>query len=142
MAEFLKLLPPEEARRLLLDHMAAPIVHGEEVKTARALHRITLQQIRAPHALPEFSRSTVDGYALMARDTFGASGSQPAYLEIVGEVPMGASADNHSTNRHVRSDSHWRDAAGGRRRHHHVGEYAENWLPPALIRFRVAKSRS
>ena len=92
MAEFLKLLPPEEARTLLLDQMAVLVAHEEEVSTASALHRITALPIRAPHALPEFSRSTVDGYALMARDTFGASGTQPAYLEVVGEVAMGASA--------------------------------------------------
>ena len=91
MGEFLKLLPPEEARRLLLDHMTSLEANEEEVKTATALHRITAHEISAPHALPEFSRSTVDGYALMARDTFGASGSQPAYLKTVGEVAMGAS---------------------------------------------------
>ena len=90
MGEFLKLLPPDEARRLLLDHMTSLEANEEEVKTATALHRITAHEISAPHALPEFSRSTVDGYALMARDTFGASGSQPAYLKAVGEVAMGA----------------------------------------------------
>ena len=35
----------------------------------------------------------MDGYAVRARDTFGASESLPAYLEVVGEVPMGQAPD-------------------------------------------------
>ncbi len=90
MPEFLKLLPPDAARKLLLENMARLEAPGEEVNTATALHRIVARAVVAPHALPEFARSTVDGYALVARDTFGASGSQPAYLAAVGEVAMGA----------------------------------------------------
>ncbi|MCK6579544.1 MAG: molybdopterin molybdotransferase MoeA [Anaerolineae bacterium] len=44
----------------------------------------------SPIDLPEFRRSTVDGYAVRAADTFGASQSLPAYLTCVGSVPMGA----------------------------------------------------
>lgn len=46
----------------------------------------------APHGLPEFARSTVDGYAVRARDTYGASPSLPVYLRLRGEVPMGVLA--------------------------------------------------
>src|SRR4030095_16871947 len=45
--------------------------------------------IIAPHPLPDFRRSTVDGYAVRASDTHGASDSLPAYLNLIGEVPMG-----------------------------------------------------
>ena len=41
---------------------------------------------------PAFPRSTVDGYAVRAADTLGASESLPAYLAVVGEVPMGQAA--------------------------------------------------
>ncbi len=44
-------------------------------------------------ALPGFARSTVDGYAVRAADTYGASDGLPAYLEVVGAVRMGAPAD-------------------------------------------------
>ena len=54
-----------------------------------ALGRILAQDIIAPHPLPDFQRTTVDGYAVRARDTFGASDSLPAYLTLIGEVPMG-----------------------------------------------------
>lgn len=91
MPEFLKLLPPDEARALLLSHLS---IHtsSETIDCAFALDRVTAEPIVAPHALPEFPRSTVDGYAVRARDTFGASDSLPAYLGVIGEIPMGATA--------------------------------------------------
>ena len=91
MPEFLKLLPPDEARALLLSQIS---VHpsSEEVDSASALGRVTAEPVVAPHPLPEFSRSTVDGYAVRARDTFGASDSQPTYLSLIGEIPMGSEA--------------------------------------------------
>lgn len=44
----------------------------------------------APGDLPGFDRSTVDGYAVRARDVFGAQEASPALLECVGDCPMGA----------------------------------------------------
>ena len=46
----------------------------------------------APAALPAFVRSTVDGYAVLARDTFGANNTLPAYLRLAGEIHMGQHA--------------------------------------------------
>ena len=89
--EFLTLLPPPVALDQLLAHLtAAPA--SEIVPTQDSLERITFFPITAPHPLPEFPRSTVDGYAVRAKDTHGASESLPAYLRLVGEVPMGGSA--------------------------------------------------
>ena len=89
MPEFLRLLPPDEARALLLSHLPGPITDSESISTVSSLGRVTAEDIIAPHALPEFPRSTMDGYAVRARDTFGATNSLPAYLNLVGEVPMG-----------------------------------------------------
>ncbi|MBI4761119.1 MAG: gephyrin-like molybdotransferase Glp [Chloroflexota bacterium] len=91
MPEFLTLLPPDEARALLLSHLAsrAPEPDSEQISVPNALNRILAEDILAPHPLPEFQRSTVDGYAVRAQDTFGASDSLPAYLTLAGEVPMG-----------------------------------------------------
>jgi molybdopterin molybdotransferase len=50
---------------------------------------VTAEDIRAPQPLPDFRRSTVDGFAVRARDTYGASDSLPVYLVLAGEVPMG-----------------------------------------------------
>jgi molybdopterin molybdotransferase len=89
MPEFLTLLPPDEARALLLSHLSHPIADSELIDVPSALGRILAEDILAPHPLPDFQRSTVDGYAVRALDTHGASDSLPAYLNLVGEVPMG-----------------------------------------------------
>ena len=89
MPEFLTLLPPDQARDELLSHLSAPTIDSVSVDVAQALSRFTAVDVFAPHPLPDFRRTTVDGFAVRARDTFGASDSLPAYLNLVGEVPMG-----------------------------------------------------
>ncbi|MGH2913765.1 MAG: molybdopterin molybdotransferase MoeA [Solirubrobacteraceae bacterium] len=54
--------------------------------------RVPAAELRASAPLPGFDRSAVDGFAVRARDTFGASESIPAYLEVAGIVRMGAAA--------------------------------------------------
>jgi molybdopterin molybdotransferase len=88
MPEFLSLLPPDQALAILLAQLpAAPV--AEEIAIADALGRVTAAEVRSPEALPAFPRSTMDGYAVRARDTFGASQTLPAYLTLAGEIPMG-----------------------------------------------------
>lgn len=89
MPEFLTLLPPDDARTLLLSHLSQPKIDSESIAVTSSLGRFTASDIFAPHPLPDFPRTTVDGYAVRARDTFGASDSLPAYLTLIGEVPMG-----------------------------------------------------
>ncbi len=97
MPEFLTLLPPDEARALLLSHLPDPTPldqtqgkpDSESIDVISSLSRVLAEDVLAPHPLPDFQRTTVDGYAARARDTFGASDSLPAYLTLVGEVPMG-----------------------------------------------------
>lgn len=60
---------------------------------AAALRRVTAEPVRAPHPLPGFARSTVDGYAVRAADTYGASEGLPGYLTVTGAVRMGAAPD-------------------------------------------------
>lgn len=88
MPEFLKLTPPDEARRIwfaaLQPHLAV-----ETIPTEEANGRVTAEAIHAPHPLPSFRRAAVDGFAVRAVDTYGASDSLPAYLQVIGEVPMG-----------------------------------------------------
>ncbi|MFC2043494.1 gephyrin-like molybdotransferase Glp [Chloroflexota bacterium] len=91
MPEFIKLLPPGKALSILMEHISAA-TDSELIETTAALGRVTNTAILAPHPLPSFSRSTVDGFALQAKDTYGASDSLPAYLKLIGEVPMGAEA--------------------------------------------------
>jgi len=70
MPEFLTLLPPADALKKLLDHIQADPV-PEQAETEHALGRVLISPVCAPHPLPEFARTTVDGYAVNAADTFG-----------------------------------------------------------------------
>ena len=74
----------------LLRNLPVPQLATETIDTSLALGRITATDLRAPHALPEFPRSTVDGFVVKAANTYGASDSLPAYLNLIGECPMGA----------------------------------------------------
>ena len=60
------------------------------VPLSDALGRVPVRDVLAPAPLPGFARSTVDGYAVRATDTYGASEGLPSYLDIVGAVRMGA----------------------------------------------------
>jgi molybdopterin molybdotransferase len=61
----------------------------ESVSTAGAFNRVLARDIISDEDLPGFQRSTMDGYALAAKDSFGASENLPTPLNIVGEVTMG-----------------------------------------------------
>src|SRR5271165_6432518 len=65
----------------------------EVVPLAEALGRVPGAPVRATHALPGFARSTVDGFAVRATDTYGASDGLPGYLEVIGAIQMGTRAD-------------------------------------------------
>jgi molybdopterin molybdotransferase len=93
MPEFLELLPPQEAIERWMAHLPPPKPETECLDTYLALGRVTAEEIASPETLPAFSRSTVDGYAVIARDTFGASDWLPAYLTLTDEVSMGHQPD-------------------------------------------------
>lgn len=61
----------------------------EAIALADAFGRVPAEALVAPHALPGFARATVDGFAVRAADTYGASEGLPSYLELVGEARMG-----------------------------------------------------
>lgn len=93
MPEFLILRTPAAALSDWLNEFPAAVPPDEEIETVQALGRIVSAPIVSKTPIPEFSRSTMDGYAVRSRDTFGASESLPAYFKIIGEVPMGGSPD-------------------------------------------------
>ena len=65
----------------------------ESIHIEKSLHRVIAEDVISPISLPEFQRSTVDGFALKARDTYGASEKNPSILQVVGEIPMGKVSD-------------------------------------------------
>ncbi len=66
---------------------------AETIPITDALHRIPAAPVTAAHPLPGFARSTVDGYAVRAADTYGVSDGLPGYLDVAGAVRMGATPD-------------------------------------------------
>ena len=88
MPELFNVLAPDDALETLTKRLSIR-VEPEAVPTHEALGRVTAAGIVSPEDLPSFPRSTMDGYSVRAADTFGATESLPAYLEIAGEVPMG-----------------------------------------------------
>ncbi len=86
--ELFQVVTPAEAWQRFREHLH-PYVRSTRVPTVDALDRVLAEDIFAPHDLPYFRRSTVDGYAVAAQDTYGASPGLPAFLTVVGEVPMG-----------------------------------------------------
>ncbi len=89
MPQFLKLQPPFAARERLLSAINESALQVEMIPTMQAIDRVLAENVYAPHPMPEFARSTVDGYAVQSASTNGASESLPAYCKLVGEVPMG-----------------------------------------------------
>ena len=86
--EFFQVLPVDDALALLNSHWQ-PLPPAETIATADALDRVLAAELRSPEQVPAFRKSTVDGYALRAADTFGASQSLPAFLRLRGELKMG-----------------------------------------------------
>lgn len=83
---FFKVKTSEEVLEILkgFDPVGTEVVHIED-----ALNRVLSGQIVSEEDMPNFFRSSMDGYAVRAKDTFGASDSLPAFLELKGEVIMG-----------------------------------------------------
>lgn len=89
MSRFFNVRPPREALDLLLRHVTHR-VGSETVPTSAGLGRVLFRAVSSGEDLPPHARSSMDGYSVRSADTFGATETMPAYLEVVGEVPMGA----------------------------------------------------
>ncbi len=86
--ELFNVRTPPDALALLLARLAVER-QAEVLPTRDALDRVLAEDIAAPGDLPTFRRSTMDGFAVRAADTYGASEGLPAYLDVTGEVFMG-----------------------------------------------------
>lgn len=83
---------PDEVLAVITDEFA-PQMEKELVSLDATLGRVLWEEVRAGEFVPGFDRSTVDGFAVHAADTFGCSDAIPAILTLDGEVHMGSPAD-------------------------------------------------
>jgi molybdopterin molybdotransferase len=90
MKEFFKVTTLSKVLEYVSDFSC---VETEEVPLLDAAGRVLADDIISDHNLPDFSRSTMDGYAVRGSSTFGATEANPAYLTIVGSVAMGQAPD-------------------------------------------------
>jgi len=86
--EFFNVIAIEEALKKL-NRIINPHLEYEKVHIMESLGRVVYEDVISPEDIPGFSRATMDGYAVRARDTYGASESLPAIINITGEVLMG-----------------------------------------------------
>jgi molybdopterin molybdotransferase len=86
---FFNVVTSEGALRLLLQ---VEPVGTEIVPTMQCRGRVLAEDLYSRVDLPHFNRAAMDGYAVRAKNTFGASASLPAYIKVVGTVEMGKEA--------------------------------------------------
>lgn len=85
--DFFKVKTREEVEKII--KMTLSPLGSEVVSLSHALNRFSAIPITAERPFPPFSRSTVDGYAVQSRDTFGASEGFPTLLTVVGKISIG-----------------------------------------------------
>ncbi|RTR33058.1 molybdopterin molybdenumtransferase MoeA [Robertmurraya yapensis] len=73
----------------LIQEMVTPIRETMTLPLFDALHFVLAEDIIVRENVPNFRRSSVDGYAVKAKDTFGSSETMPGFLTVTGEVKMG-----------------------------------------------------
>ena len=89
MKMFRKLLTLDETQQVIHQHFKPKPLGVEEITLLEACNRVLAEDITATLDIPPFNRSTVDGYAVRAEDTFGADEKKPAMLNICGTVNVG-----------------------------------------------------
>jgi molybdopterin molybdotransferase len=88
MSLFLRVVTLGEAVGVI--RRIAPPPREEEIPLGEASHRVLARDAKAREDIPGFARTTVDGYAIRARDTTGAGEAIPAILRMAGELSMGS----------------------------------------------------
>jgi len=92
--DLLSVKTPEEVTKIIKSQFMPAKLQAKSVTLEAACGRVLHDDIIADEDVPGFNRSTVDGYAVIASDTFGCSESIPAILNVTGEILMGESAES------------------------------------------------
>lgn len=88
--QFLDVLDRDEAEQRWHEVIGTARLQAESVALADALGRILAEDVRSPVDVPGFDRSNMDGFAVRAADTYGASEEEPVRLRLSSEtIPTG-----------------------------------------------------
>lgn len=85
-SQFLDVITRDEATRRFQQHLRLAPLGAEQLPLAAALNRVLAEDVQAGIDVPGFDRSNVDGFALLAADTYGAQEEQVHTLALSGEV--------------------------------------------------------
>lgn len=89
----LSTVTPDEALKILTSAFGELRTPAESCPLSAALGRVLAEDVESPEYIPGFDRSSVDGYAVAAADTFGCGETSPALLKLRGRVEMGRAPD-------------------------------------------------
>lgn len=87
--DFFNVVEVERARELILEILGELELESEKVSILESGDRILSENIVSHVNVPDFNRSTMDGYAIVAQDSHGATQTIPSMLQLIGEVKMG-----------------------------------------------------
>ena len=87
--KFIEVMPIKEALEKFIKKADIKPVGVEEVETLKAYGRVLAENIKSEKNIPPFNRAAMDGYAVKAEDTFGASPQNPKKLKITGKILIG-----------------------------------------------------
>ena len=86
---FRQLMTFDEAKKMISERLKPEALGEEEVSLLEAHDRVLRENVVSALNIPPFNRSTVDGFAVKAADTFGAGENQPVKLKVCGMVSVG-----------------------------------------------------
>lgn len=90
--DFFNVISVDDSRKILMDNFGDYEFLTQEVDLDNCLNRILGEDIYSTIDVPEFNRSTVDGYGIKVEDSHGSNQSIPSIINILGEVHMGEEA--------------------------------------------------
>lgn len=89
MPEFLELLSPIDALKNFKENLSGFKLESESINTLDSQNRVLAREIISNEDVPSFTRSTVDGFAIKSKDSYGSSDILPSFFKVIGEIRMG-----------------------------------------------------
>lgn len=87
--EFFNVMSVDEVKNILVNNFKNIKIETEKVSILDSYERVLSKDIASQINVPDFNRSTVDGYAIKSNDSHGCSDCMPTFLDVIGEVNMG-----------------------------------------------------
>lgn len=92
MRPFKSLISLDDAKKII-DENVKPVRRKEKIKIENCLGRVLAVDVKAGFDVPGFDRAAMDGYAVIANDTFGAGQFTPKILKLIGIIHAGETTD-------------------------------------------------